>query len=81
MTTGLLALLLGLFLVPLLALGNPDLRPERVSSYEIGYKGPLSVEWEDSGMDRKHGAKEACQFVRKWDFQRSNIAFDAQFDR
>lgn len=23
---------------------------------EIGYQGPLSVEWEDSGMDREHGA-------------------------
>ena len=34
----------------------------------IGYKGPLSVEWEDSGMDREHGAREACEFVRKLDF-------------
>ncbi len=25
-----------------------------------GYAGPLSVEWEDSGMDREHGAKEAA---------------------
>ena len=29
----------------------------------VGYDGPLSVEWEDSGMDREHGAKEACEFV------------------
>jgi sugar phosphate isomerase/epimerase len=47
----------------------------------IGYKGPLSVEWEDSGMDREHGAKEACEFVRKIDFPSSNIAFDAAFDK
>ncbi len=48
---------------------------------EVGYQGPLSVEWEDSGMDREHGAKEACQFVRKIDFQPSRIAFDAAFDK
>ena len=46
----------------------------------IGYKGPLSVEWEDSGMDREHGAKEACEFVRKIDFSPSNIAFDKAFE-
>jgi hypothetical protein len=47
---------------------------------QIGYNGPLSVEWEDSGMDREHGAKEACEFVRKIDFQPSQVAFDAAFD-
>jgi sugar phosphate isomerase/epimerase len=48
---------------------------------DIGYKGPLSVEWEDSGMERCHGAKEACDFVKRVDFAPSNIAFDGQFDR
>jgi sugar phosphate isomerase/epimerase len=48
---------------------------------QIGYNGPLSVEWEDSGMDREHGAKEACEFVRKVDFQPSQVAFDAAFDK
>jgi len=47
----------------------------------IGYKGPLSVEWEDSGMDREHGAKEACEFVKKVDFKPSQVAFDAAFDK
>ena len=47
----------------------------------IGYQGPLSVEWEDSGMDREFGAKEACEFVRKVDFPSSSIAFDAAFER
>ncbi len=47
----------------------------------IGYKGPLSVEWEDSGMDREHGAKEACEFVKKVDFAPSVVAFDAAFDK
>ncbi len=44
------------------------------------YAGPLSVEWEDSGMDREHGALEACEFVRSIDFEPSKRAFDASFD-
>jgi len=46
----------------------------------IGYRGPLSVEWEDSGMDREHGATEACTFVKKIDFPPSDIDFDAAFE-
>lgn len=41
-----------------------------------GYTGPLSVEWEDSGMEREHGAKEALDFVREVDFAPSSLAFD-----
>ncbi len=44
-----------------------------------GYRGPLSVEWEDIGMDREHGAEEACDFVRAVDFPGSDLAFDAAF--
>jgi sugar phosphate isomerase/epimerase len=47
----------------------------------IGYKGPLSVEWEDSAMDRIQGATEACKFVKDVDIAPSAIAFDAQFDK
>jgi sugar phosphate isomerase/epimerase len=46
-----------------------------------GYRGPLSVEWEDQNMDREAGAAEAAAFVRRADFERSEIVFDAQFDR
>jgi sugar phosphate isomerase/epimerase len=46
---------------------------------EIGYQGPLSVEWEDSGMNREFGATESCAFVRKTDFAPSDVAFDAAF--
>ena len=46
----------------------------------IGYAGPLSVEWEDCGMERFHGAAEACEFVKKVDFAPSNVQFDAAFD-
>lgn len=52
-----------------------------VALNDIGYQGPLSVEWEDSRMDREHGAAEAAAFVKKIDFKPSAIAFDAQFDR
>jgi len=44
-----------------------------------GYTGPLSVEWEDSGMDREFGAAEAAKFVRSLDFKASERAFDAAF--
>ncbi len=47
----------------------------------ISYNGPLSVEWEDSNMDRDHGAKEACDFVKKLDFPPNKIAFDGAFDK
>jgi len=47
----------------------------------IGYTGPLSVEWEDSGMDREWGAQDALAFVRKTDFAPSNVAFDAAMQR
>jgi sugar phosphate isomerase/epimerase len=45
----------------------------------IEYDGPLSVEWEDVGMDREAGAKEACDFVKRLDFTPSKQAFDAAF--
>lgn len=47
---------------------------------EIGYNGPLSIEWEDSGMEREFGAKEACEFTKQLDFQPSGRAFDAAFE-
>ncbi|MFV2066949.1 MAG: sugar phosphate isomerase/epimerase family protein [Pirellulales bacterium] len=46
---------------------------------QIGYEGPLSVEWEDSGMDREAGAREACELLKKLDFTPSQVAFDAAF--
>jgi sugar phosphate isomerase/epimerase len=45
------------------------------------YDGPLSVEWEDSGMEREFGAREACGFVRSKDFAASGRAFDAAFEK
>ncbi len=46
----------------------------------MNYNGPLSVEWEDSGMDRIYGAKEALEFVREIDFKPSERAFDESME-
>ncbi len=63
--------------------GRGDIRFEDiiVALNDAGYAGPLSVEWEDARMDRVHGATEAAAFVRRLDFPRSAVAFDAAFDR
>ncbi|GAB3820338.1 sugar phosphate isomerase/epimerase [Tessaracoccus terricola] len=45
----------------------------------IGYDGPLSVEWEDAGMDRLVGAPDALAFVQKLNFDAPAAAFDAAF--
>ena len=47
----------------------------------IDYQGPLSVEWEDSGMDREYGARNAFEFVKKIDFIPSKIKFDDAMDK
>lgn len=45
----------------------------------IGYAGPISVEWEDAGMDRLRGAPEALAFVRSQLWDPPAAAFDAAF--
>ena len=47
----------------------------------IGYGEPLSVEWEDAGMNRVHGARESAAFVREIEFEPSAAAFDSAFGR
>ena len=63
--------------------GHGDVNYEEVirELNRCGYEGPLSVEWEDSGMNREFGARDACQFVHKIDFPQSDIAFDAAFEQ
>jgi len=65
------------------SLGHGNIRFEEIirALNEIGYQGPLSVEWEDSGMDREHGATEAAAFVKRSDFKPSAVAFDAAFEK
>lgn len=45
----------------------------------IGYAGPLSIEWEDSGLDREYGAREACEQVRAMSLAPTDRAFDTSF--
>lgn len=65
------------------SLGRGDVRFEDVivALNDVGYAGPLSVEWEDSRMDRLHGAAESAAFARRLDFPASGVAFDAAFQR
>jgi sugar phosphate isomerase/epimerase len=63
------------------SLGHGDINFEEiiVALNDVGYRGPLSVEWEDGRMDRIHGATESCAFVRELDFAPNQAAFDAAF--
>jgi len=63
------------------SLGHGDVSFEEIirELNAAGYEGPLSVEWEDMGMDREYGAKEACDFVRSINFSPSATAFDKDF--
>ncbi|SLK09103.1 sugar phosphate isomerase/epimerase family protein [Novosphingobium mathurense] len=46
-----------------------------------GYTGPISIEWEDAGMDRQHGAAEAVHFVRSLLWKTPEARFDAAFSQ
>ncbi|MFH1942334.1 MAG: sugar phosphate isomerase/epimerase family protein, partial [bacterium] len=63
--------------------GRGDVQWDRIvrSLNRIGYKGPLSIEWEDSGMDREYGAREALEMLRKQNFTPSAVAFDSAFGK
>jgi len=65
------------------SLGRGDIRFEDiiVALNDVGYTGPLSVEWEDGRMDRVHGGTESAAFVKKIDFKPNALAFDAAFDQ
>lgn len=47
----------------------------------IGYTGPLSVEWEDAGMDREFGAADAVQFLQQFNFPLPASMFDEAFTK
>lgn len=63
--------------------GHGDVKWDPIirSLNRINYNGPLSIEWEDSGMDREFGAQESLALVRRVDFTPSNVAFDAAFEK
>lgn len=60
------------------SLGHGDVNFEEIirELNDIGYQGPLSVEWEDNGMERTFGARESLEFVRSVDFAPSDVQFD-----
>ena len=64
------------------SLGHGDVDFEKIirALNDIRYDGPLSVEWEDSGMEREYGAKEAYEFVKKLKFPISEQGFE-NFDK
>jgi sugar phosphate isomerase/epimerase len=61
--------------------GRGDIRWEDIFRMlnSIGYDGPISVEWEDAGMDRLEGAAEAVRFLRAFDHTPPTASFDAAF--
>ena len=61
--------------------GNIDFEDIIVALNDVGYTGPLRVEWEDSRMDRVHGATESAAFCKRLDFKPAAGAFDAAFDK
>ncbi len=65
------------------SVGRGDINFEEiiVALNDIGYDGPLSVEWEDSRMDRVHGATESAEFCKSLDFKPSARAFDSAFEK
>lgn len=65
------------------SVGRGDINFEEiiVALNDIAYDGPLSVEWEDSRMDRVHGATESAAYCKRLDFKPSARAFDAAFEK
>jgi sugar phosphate isomerase/epimerase len=63
------------------SVGHGDVPFERIlrKLTEIGYRGPLSVEWEDNGMEREHGVVDALEVVRKLDFEPAVAGWDSTF--
>ncbi|MEO0453303.1 MAG: sugar phosphate isomerase/epimerase [Verrucomicrobiota bacterium] len=61
--------------------GDVEFEEVIVALNDIAYTGPLSVEWEDSRMDRVHGATEGAEFVRDLNFAPNPAAFDSVFSQ
>ncbi|NIA30581.1 MAG: TIM barrel protein, partial [Actinobacteria bacterium] len=63
------------------SLGRGDVDFEAIirTLNQIGYSGPLSVEWEDAGMDREFGAADSVQFLEAYNYETPAGAFDKAF--
>jgi sugar phosphate isomerase/epimerase len=46
---------------------------------DIGYDGPLAVEWEDSNLDRELGAAESLSYLKKLGFEKPTAAWFSSF--
>ena len=60
-------------------LGDADLEGHFRTLNQIGYPGPISIEWEDSGMDRLTGAPLALKYARDHVYDPPRAAFDSHF--
>lgn len=60
-------------------LGDADLEGYFRTLNQIGYPGPISIEWEDSGMDRLTGAPLALNYARDHVYDPPQAAFDSHF--
>ncbi len=62
--------------------GHGDVNFDRIirEANAAKYGGPLSIEWEDNGMDREFGAKEAVELVKRINFSPSDVAFDSSME-
>ena len=65
------------------SLGHGDVNFEEIirELNAANYAGPLSVEWEDNGMNREFGAQESVNFVKQMNFSPSDIAFDGDMKK
>lgn len=65
------------------SLGRGDVDFEEIVRLlnRIGYSGPLSVEWEDPGMDREFGAADACEFLKGLNYPLPAGVFDEAFSK
>jgi sugar phosphate isomerase/epimerase len=64
------------------SLGHGDVNFDEIirALNDADYTGPLSVEWEDNGMDRMFGGKESCEFVKRHNFSASTVEFDGSME-
>jgi sugar phosphate isomerase/epimerase len=60
-------------------LGDADFESYFRTLNKIGYEGPISVEWEDAGMDRMQGAPLALAYARAHTFDLPEASFDSAF--
>jgi sugar phosphate isomerase/epimerase len=63
--------------------GHGDVNWEQIlrTLNRIGYQGPLTIEWEDCGMEREWGAQDALAMIKRISFPPSEQAFDAAFSK